>query len=45
MENFWTQNFNKIKTLMSQPVILDGRNLYDKNFLKEQGFTYFGVGR
>ncbi|CAN8139657.1 UDP-glucose/GDP-mannose dehydrogenase family protein [Thiomicrorhabdus sp. 6S2-11] len=44
-KNFWTPNFNKIKTLMSQPVILDGRNLYDKNFLKEQGFTYFGVGR
>ncbi len=38
-------DFAKVKTLMQQPVILDGRNLWDAATLKVLGFTYMGVGR
>jgi UDPglucose 6-dehydrogenase len=38
-------NWAKIKTFMRQPIVLDGRNLYDPNELRSRGFTYWGVGR
>jgi UDPglucose 6-dehydrogenase len=38
-------DFAKIRELMNQPVILDGRNLWDAKTMKELGFTYMGVGR
>jgi UDPglucose 6-dehydrogenase len=34
-----------IKKLMRQPIILDGRNIWDPELLTSLGFTYFGVGR
>jgi len=38
-------DFAKVKELMNQPVILDGRNLWDAKSMKELGFNYMGVGR
>jgi UDPglucose 6-dehydrogenase len=38
-------DFSRIKQLMKQPIIMDGRNLWDENTLKNLGFQYFGVGR
>jgi UDPglucose 6-dehydrogenase len=38
-------DLKRIKQLMRQPVIIDGRNIYDPAALKELGFTYRGVGR
>lgn len=38
-------DFTKIHQLMRQPVIMDGRNLWDPDFLRSLGFQYFGVGR
>lgn len=38
-------DFCKLKGLMKQPVILDGRNAWDSERLKKLGFTYMGVGR
>ncbi len=38
-------NLNKIKTLMKNPVILDGRNIYNPPEVKRLGFVYQGVGR
>lgn len=35
----------KLKSLMKQPNIVDGRNIYDPKDMKELGFTYVGVGR
>lgn len=42
---YWTPDFAQIKASLKQPVILDGRNIYDPAYLGSLGFTYFGVGR
>jgi len=38
-------DFKKIKKLMHQPVIVDGRNIYDPAEMKRLGFRYVGIGR
>ncbi|MCS7300377.1 MAG: UDP-glucose/GDP-mannose dehydrogenase family protein [Fimbriimonadales bacterium] len=38
-------NFERIRTLMRQPNLFDGRNLYDPQRLRKLGFYYYGVGR
>lgn len=38
-------DLEKIKKCMKKPIILDGRNIYDSQKLREMGFTYAGVGR
>ena len=35
----------KIKSLMREPIFIDGRNLYEPETMKQHGFTYRGVGR
>ncbi|HZI50454.1 MAG TPA: UDP-glucose/GDP-mannose dehydrogenase family protein [Terriglobia bacterium] len=42
---FRNPNFERMKSLMSQPLIFDGRNIYDAENLRELGFTYYGVGK
>ena len=41
---FRKPDFDRIKTLMKNPIIFDGRNLYEKARLKEKGFEYYGIG-
>lgn len=38
-------DFERIGQLMRGKVILDGRNLWDPDRLRELGFSYFGIGR
>lgn len=35
----------KVKDEMANPVIIDGRNIYDPAKMKEFGFIYYGIGR
>lgn len=42
---FRNPDFRKMKTLMRQPVIVDGRNLYEPAKLRDMGFTYRAFGR
>lgn len=42
---FRTPEFDRMQTLMKQPLIFDGRNLYDLQRIKEKGFTYYSIGR
>jgi UDPglucose 6-dehydrogenase len=42
---FRNPNFERIKKMMRQPVIFDGRNIYDPAQVKQLGFTYYGVGK
>lgn len=42
---FKSLDFEKVKSLMEKPVIIDGRNIFDPEEMKKLGFKYFGVGR
>lgn len=42
---FRAPDFDKIKASLSRPLIFDGRNIYDTDTLKQQGFTYHSIGR
>ena len=42
---FKQPDFARMKTLMRQPVIFDGRNLYETGAMRDLGFTYYAVGR
>jgi UDPglucose 6-dehydrogenase len=42
---FRRPDFHEIKKRMKTPVVFDGRNIYSPAKLKEQGFTYYGIGR
>jgi UDPglucose 6-dehydrogenase len=42
---FREPDFAKIKRLMKQPVIFDGRNIYDPQQIRALGFTYSSIGR
>ncbi len=44
-QEFRSPDFDKIKSSLTDPVIIDGRNLYKPDLMKELGFTYFGIGR
>src|SRR5436190_715523 len=42
---FRNPNFERMKTIMRNAVIFDGRNIYDPVPLRQLGFTYYSVGR
>jgi UDPglucose 6-dehydrogenase len=44
-QEFRTPNFDMIKSKLQNAVIFDGRNLYDPEHLKKQGFEYYCIGR
>ena len=44
-KQYWSPNFSYLKTKMQNALILDGRNIYDPEYVKAQGFDYQGVGR
>jgi UDPglucose 6-dehydrogenase len=44
-EEFLDLDFNKIKELMHNSSIIDGRNYLDKSRLEKLGFKYIGIGR
>lgn len=44
-QEFRSPDFDKIKQTLKDPVIVDGRNLYKPDRMKELGFNYFAIGR
>jgi UDPglucose 6-dehydrogenase len=42
---FRRPNFTRLRELLLEPVIFDGRNLYEPNLMKTLGFDYYSVGR
>ena len=42
---FRTPDFNKVKQLLKQNIIFDGRNLYDLEDIKKEGISYISIGR
>lgn len=43
-KEFRMPSWNVIKKSMKNPLVLDGRNIYDKADMQEQGFDYEGIG-
>ena len=42
---FRRPDFGRMKSLMRSPVVFDGRNLFTPEQMKQQGFTYYSIGR
>lgn len=42
---FWSPDFDVIIKELKQPVIFDGRNLYEPTLMEQLGIEYFGIGR
>jgi UDPglucose 6-dehydrogenase len=42
---FRSPDFEMMKSSLKQPVIVDGRNLYDPYAMRDKGFDYFAIGR
>jgi UDPglucose 6-dehydrogenase len=42
---FRRPDFARMKSLMKSPVVFDGRNLFTPEQMKQNGFTYYSVGR
>ncbi len=44
----WTQfrqtDLQELSTLLREPLIFDGRNLFSPEHMAEKGFTYYGIG-
>jgi UDPglucose 6-dehydrogenase len=43
-KEFRMPSWNVLKRTMRYPLVIDGRNIYDKKELAESGFTYYGIG-
>ncbi|SFF32704.1 UDPglucose 6-dehydrogenase [Paenibacillus algorifonticola] len=44
-DSFLEADWQRVKTLMRHPVIVDGRNSLNKKMIESHGFAYIGVGR
>jgi UDPglucose 6-dehydrogenase len=42
--DFRSPNFDKIKIALKNPIVFDGRNIYDTKELNELGFEHYGIG-
>ena len=42
---FRSLDMERVRTMLNQPVVIDLRNLYDPQRMKEQGFQYTSIGR
>lgn len=44
-KEFRSPDFEVVKAHLKQPIIFDGRNLYNPRFVRQQGIEYFAIGR
>ncbi|WP_280153966.1 UDP-glucose/GDP-mannose dehydrogenase family protein [Piscinibacter sp. XHJ-5] len=44
-KEFRSPDFEAIKSLLRQPVVIDGRNLYEPRLVQAMGIEYMGIGR
>ena len=42
---FRSPDFEHIKASLKKPLIFDGRNMYDPQWVRAQGFEYLAIGR
>ncbi len=44
-KEFKSPDFDAMKAALKQPVVIDGRNLYEPSLMRELGIEYKGIGR
>jgi UDPglucose 6-dehydrogenase len=44
-QEFRQPDFELMRRLLKQPIIFDGRNIYEPKIVAQHGFTYSGIGR
>jgi UDPglucose 6-dehydrogenase len=44
-KEFRSVDFDSLKAVLRQPVVIDGRNLYEPALMESMGIEYFGIGR
>ncbi|MDB2384412.1 UDP-glucose/GDP-mannose dehydrogenase family protein [Endozoicomonas sp.] len=44
-KQFWAPDFELMAELLNEPVLFDGRNLFDPALMKRKGFVYSAIGR
>ncbi len=44
-QEFRSPDFGRFKSALKQPVVFDGRNLYEPSLMARQGIRYFAIGR
>ena len=44
-KEFRSADLDTIKQKLKTPLLFDGRNLYDPQFVRAQGIEYFPIGR
>lgn len=42
---YWNPNWRRLSELMATPLILDGRNIFDPDYVAARGLIYRGIGR
>ena len=42
---FREPDYGRMKKLMKTPIVFDGRNIFNPETLRAQGFTYYSMGR
>lgn len=44
-DEFKEPDWNKVQKLLQSPIVIDGRNMFDKKDMEKKGFVYHSVGR
>jgi UDPglucose 6-dehydrogenase len=44
-KEFRSPDFEQVKSAIREPVIFDGRNLYEPEMVQRYGLTYYAIGR
>ena len=44
-KQYWAPDFERLSQGMKQPIIVDGRNIWAPEVVRQRGFTYYAIGR
>jgi UDPglucose 6-dehydrogenase len=44
-DEFRSLDLNKVRNLMANPILIDGRNVFDPDKVRRLGFEYYSIGR
>ncbi|WP_106478202.1 nucleotide sugar dehydrogenase [Phytohalomonas tamaricis] len=44
-KGYWNPDWRRLSTLLKASLVIDGRNIFDPQFVAQQGFVYRGIGR